>query len=191
MPQKRRWPLRVLGIDPGSETTGWGVVEGDARRYAAVDFGTVKANPRERFPARLLKIAVGVEALIEKFSPDVCAVEEAFFAVNPNTALKLGHVRGVVLLAAERAGIEIAEYAPRLIKQTVVGYGAAEKQQVQEMMRVLLKLKEPPTPFDASDALAVAVTHLHHATRPQLSKMKTAPARAKLEALLAANPRRR
>ena len=183
--------MRVLGIDPGSETTGWGVVEGDARRYVAVDFGTVRAIPRERFAARLLKIAVGVEALIEKFRPDVCAVEEAFFAVNPNTALKLGHVRGVVLLAAERAGVEIAEYAPRLIKQTVVGYGAAEKQQVQEMMRVLLKLKEAPTPFDASDALAVAVTHLHHAKLPQQTKAKTSPARAKLEALLAANPRRR
>ena len=185
--------MRVLGIDPGSETTGWGVVEGDARRYVAVEFGTVKANPRERFAARLLKIALGVEELIERFRPDVCAVEEAFFSVNAKTALKLGHVRGVVLLAAERVGVEIAEYAPRLVKQTVVGYGAAEKQQVQEMMRVLLKLKALPTPFDASDALAVAVTHLHHAGRPQQTKSETAPApaRAKLEALLAANPRRR
>ena len=183
--------MRVLGIDPGSETTGWGVVEGDSRRYAAVDFGTVRANPRERFAARLLKIAVGVEALIERFRPDVCAVEEAFFSVNAKTALKLGHVRGVVLLAAERAGIELAEYAPRLVKQTVVGYGAAEKQQVQEMMRVLLKLKALPTPHDASDALAVAVTHLHHAGRPRQTKTQAAPARAELEALLAANPRRR
>src|SRR5205085_5295269 len=182
--------MRVLGIDPGSETTGWGVIDGDARRYRLVDFGTVRASPRERFAARLLKISEGVEGLIEKFRPDVCAVEEAFFAVNPKTALKLGQVRGVVLLAAERARVEIAEYAPRLVKQTVVGYGAAEKQQVQEMVRVLLKLKEPPTPFDASDALAVAVTHLHHGSRPQVSKGKTAPARAQLEALLAANPRR-
>jgi crossover junction endodeoxyribonuclease RuvC len=183
--------VRVLGIDPGSETTGWGVVEGDARRYRLVDFGTVKANPRARFSARLLKISTGVEELVEKFRPDVCAVEESFFAVNAQTALKLGHVRGVVLLAAERAGVEIAEYAPRLIKQTVVGYGAAEKQQVQEMVRVLLKLKEPPAPLDASDALAAALTHLHHAGRPEVSKGKVAPARAKLEALLAANPRRR
>lgn len=182
--------MRVLGIDPGSETTGWGVIEGDARRYALVDFGTVKATPRERFPARLLKISVGVEELIERFRPDVCAVEEAFFAANAKTALKLGHVRGVVLLAAERAGCEIAEYAPRLIKQTVVGYGAAEKHQVQEMMRVLLKLRAVPTPFDASDALAVAVTHLHHVGIARATK--TAPARAKLEELLAAaNPRRR
>jgi crossover junction endodeoxyribonuclease RuvC len=183
--------VRVLGIDPGSETTGWGVVDGDARRYRLVDFGTVRANPRERFAARLLKISNGVVSVIEKFRPEVCAVEESFFAVNAQTALKLGHVRGVVLLAAERAGVEIAEYAPRLIKQSVVGYGAAEKQQVQEMMRVLLKLKEPPAPFDASDALAVAVTHLHHASRPEVSKGKVSPARAQLEALLAANPRRR
>jgi crossover junction endodeoxyribonuclease RuvC len=184
--------MRVLGIDPGSETTGWGVVDGDARRYGVVDFGTVRANARERFAARLLKISVGVEELIEKFRPDVCAVEEAFFAVNAKTALKLGHVRGVVLLAAERAGVEIAEYAPRLIKQTVVGYGAAEKQQVQEMVRVLLKLREAPAPFDASDALGVAITHMHHANAAsRAAKTKTPPARAKLEALLAANPRRR
>ncbi|MBV9925631.1 MAG: crossover junction endodeoxyribonuclease RuvC [Acidobacteria bacterium] len=183
--------MRVLGIDPGSETTGWGVVEGDARRYRLVEFGTVKANPRLRFAARLLKIHAGVEEIVEKFRPEVCAVEESFFAVNAQTALKLGHVRGVILLAAERAGVEIAEYAPRLVKQSVVGYGAAEKQQVQEMVRVLLKLKELPAPFDASDALAVALTHLHHGGRPEVSKGKVAPARARLEALLAANPRRR
>jgi crossover junction endodeoxyribonuclease RuvC len=182
--------MRVLGIDPGSEATGWGVVEGDARRYGLVEFGTVKASPRLRFAARLLKISAGVEELIERFRPDVCAVEEAFFALNAQTALKLGHVRGVVLLAAERASVEIAEYAPRLVKQTVVGYGAAEKHQVQEMVRVLLRLREPPAPFDASDALAVAITHLHHASRPKAAEA-TPPARRKLEALLAANPRRR
>ncbi len=180
----------VLGIDPGSETTGWGVIEGDARRYRLVEFGTVKATARWRFPARLLKISEGVEALVERFRPDVCAVEESFFAVNPKPALQLGHVRGVVLLAAERAGVEIAEYAPRLIKQSVVGYGAAEKHQVQEMVRVLLNLRERPAPFDASDALAVAITHLHHAARPK-AVTETPPARKKLEALLAANPRRR
>ena len=182
--------MRVLGIDPGSETTGWGVVEGDARRYGLVEFGTVRAAARERFAARLLKISDGVEALIERFRPDVCAVEEAFFAVNAKTALKLGQVRGVVLVAAERAGVEIAEYAPRLVKQTVVGYGAAEKQQVQEMVRVLLRLRAAPAPFDASDALAVAITHLHHASLARLVR-KNSPARAKLEALLAANPRGR
>ena len=182
--------MRVLGIDPGSETTGWGVVEGDARRYGLGEYGTAEAGARLRFAARLLKVSEGVEALVERFRPDVCAVEEAFFALNAQTALKLGHVRGVVLLAAERASVEIAEYAPRLVKQTVVGYGAAEKHQVQEMVRVLLALREPPAPFDAADALAVAITHLHHASRPKPAEA-TPPARRKLEALLAANPRRR
>ncbi len=181
--------MRVLGIDPGSEATGWGVVEGDARRYKAVDFGTVKASPRERFAARLLKISDGVEALLARFKPDVCSIEESFFAVNVQTALKLGQVRGVILVAAERAGVEIAEYAPRLVKQTVVGYGAAEKHQVQEMVRVLLSFAAVPQPHDASDALALAICHFHHAGLA--ARIKPAPARVKLESLLAANPRRR
>src|SRR5256885_17235763 len=105
--------MRVLGIDPGSETTGWGVVEGDVRRYRLVEFGTVKARARERFAARLLKISDGVEGLLARFGPDVCAVEEAFFAVNAKTALKLGQVRGVVLVAAEGARGGEREYAPR------------------------------------------------------------------------------
>ena len=185
--------MLVLGIDPGSETTGWGVVEGDARRYKLVGFGTVKASPRERFAARLLKISDGVERLIARYAPDVCAVEESFFAANAQTALKLGQVRGVVLVAAERARVEIAEYAPRLIKQTVVGYGAAEKHQVQEMVRVLLRLRATPSPHDASDALAIAICHLHHAAMPKPSRAAASKtsARAKLEALLAANPRGR
>ncbi|MFL6211576.1 MAG: crossover junction endodeoxyribonuclease RuvC [Pyrinomonadaceae bacterium] len=182
--------MRVLGIDPGSEATGWGVVEGDARRYGVVAYGVVRATARERFAARLLKISAGVEAVLAKFRPDVCSVEEAFYAVNVKTALKLGQVRGVILLAAERAGVEIAEYAPRLVKATVVGYGAAEKQQVQEMVRVLLRLKETPQPHDAADALALAICHLHHASLA--GRIKPAPpARKQLDALLAANPRRR
>lgn len=182
--------MRVLGIDPGSETTGWGVVEGDARRYSLVEYGTLKAPARERFAARLLKISTGIEELIARFQPDVCAIEEAFFAVNVKTALKLGHVRGVALLAAERAGVEIAEYAPRLIKLSVVGYGAAEKHQVQEMVRILLRLADTPQPHDAADALAIAVCHFHHANLQRLRAQPPA-ARIKLDALLAATPRRR
>ena len=181
--------MRVLGIDPGSETTGWGVVEGDARTYRAIEYGTIKASPRERFAARLLKISDGVEALLARFRPDVCSVEEAFFAVNVKTALKLGQVRGVILVAAERAGVEIAEYAPRLIKQTVVGYGAAEKHQVQEMVRVLLRLASIPQPHDASDALALAICHFHHGGLA--ARVKPTAAQSTLDALLAANPRRR
>lgn len=155
--------MRVLGVDPGSETTGWGVIEGDGRAYKLVEYGAARAPIRERFSVRLLKISEALEAVIARLQPDVCAIEEAFFAVNVKTALKLGQVRGVVLLITERAGLEINEYSPRLVKQTVVGYGAAEKHQVQEMVRLLLRLSVAPQPFDASDALALAICHLHHA----------------------------
>jgi crossover junction endodeoxyribonuclease RuvC len=155
--------MKVLGIDPGSEVLGWGVIEGEGQKYQLVDFGTIKSSPRTQFSKRLLKIADGVEKLITQFQPDVLSVEEAFYAVNVNVALKLGQVRGAVLVVAERAGLEIGEYAPRLIKQTVAGYGNAEKHQIQEMVRLLLKLKKIPEPHDAADALAAAICHFHHA----------------------------
>lgn len=152
-----------MGIDPGSETLGWGVVEGSGLKYQLIDYGTVKSSPKEAFPKRLLKIYDGVEAVIKEFQPDVISVEEAFYATNVKVALKLGQVRGVVLLLGEQAKLEIAEYAPRLIKQTVVGYGNAEKHQVQEMVRVLLRMQKAPEPHDAADALAIAICHFHHA----------------------------
>ena len=155
--------MRVLGIDPGSETLGWGVVEGAGLKYSLVDYGTVKSTPREMFSKRLLKIYDGVEAVIEKFQPDAISIEEAFYAVNVKVALKLGQVRGVVLLLGEKSNLEIGEYSPRLIKQTVVGYGNAEKHQVQEMVRILLRMKTVPQPHDAADALAIAICHFHHA----------------------------
>lgn len=155
--------MRVLGIDPGSETTGWGVIEGDGRRYRLIEYGTIKASPKDRFSARLLKISDGIEAIIARLLPDAFSIEEAFYATNVKVALKLGQVRGVALLAAERARLDINEYSPRLIKQTVVGYGNAEKHQVQEMVRVLLSLNEAPQPHDAADALAIAICHFHHA----------------------------
>lgn len=155
--------MKVLGIDPGSETLGWGVVEGSGLKYNLVDFGTVKSSPKEAFSKRLLKIFDGVADVIWKFQPDVLSIEEAFYANNVKVALKLGQVRGVVMLAGEKARIEIAEYAPRLIKQTVVGYGNAEKHQVQEMVRILMRMKTIPQPHDAADALAIAICHFHHA----------------------------
>ena len=154
--------MRVLGIDPGSETLGWGVVEGKGLKYARVDHGVVRSNPRDAFSKRLANIYEGVSAVIESFEPDVVSIEEAFYAVNAGVAIKLGQVRGVMLLLAEQRGLAIAEYAPRLIKQTVVGYGNAEKHQVQEMVRVLLRLKTVTTPHDAADALALAICHFHH-----------------------------
>ena len=155
--------MRVLGIDPGSQTTGWGVVEGDGRRYKLVDFGSVRAPSTLSFSARLLRMCTGLEEVIERLSPDACALEDAFLATNVKVSMKLGQVRGVVLLVAERAALDIHEYSPRLIKQTVVGYGNAEKHQVQEMVRLLLSLKSVPSPHDAADALAVAICHFHHA----------------------------
>ena len=181
--------MRVLGIDPGSETTGWGVVEGDGRRYRLVEYGTVKASPRERFAARLLKISEGVEEVIARHKPDACAVEEAFYATNVKVALKLGQVRGVVLLAAERARVEISEYSPRLVKQVVVGYGNAEKHQVQEMVRVLLSLTKIPEPHDAADALALAICHFHHAGTQQ--RILAAEARIKVASRSFVTTRRR
>lgn len=154
--------MRVLGIDPGSETLGWGVVEGNGLKYAPVEYGVVRSNPRHPFSKRLANIYEGVGAVIDRFQPDVVSIEEAFYAVNAGVAIKLGQVRGVMLLLAEQRGLVIAEYAPRLIKQTVVGYGNAEKHQVQEMVRVLLRLKTIPTPHDAADALALAICHFHH-----------------------------
>ena len=155
--------MRVLGIDPGSQTMGWGVVEGDGRRYSLVAYGAVRASSSLRFSARLLRMCNAIEEVIAEQRPDVCALEDAFLATNVKVSMKLGQVRGVVLLAAERAGLEIHEYSPRLIKQSVVGYGNAEKHQVQEMVRLLLALKSVPTPHDAADALAVAICHFHHA----------------------------
>lgn len=155
--------MKVLGIDPGSETLGWGVVEGSGLKYQLTDYGTVKSSPKESFSKRLLKIYDGVEAVIKEFQPDVISVEEAFYATNAKVAIKLGQVRGVVLLAGEKSNLEVAEYAPRLIKQTVVGYGNAEKHQVQEMVRLLLRMKSVPEPHDAADALAIAICHFHHA----------------------------
>ena len=155
--------MRVLGIDPGSETLGWGVVEGTGSKYAMIDFGTVKASTKLHFSKRLLTMYNGVSDVIERFEPNVLSVEDTFYAKNASVAIKLGQVRGVILVLAEQRGLEIAEYAPRLIKQTVVGYGSAEKQQVGMMIKVLLKLKAVPTPHDAADALAAAICHFHHA----------------------------
>src|SRR5688500_19134975 len=125
--------MRVLGIDPGSETLGWGIVEGTGPKYSPVDFGVIRSNPKHSFSKRLANIYADVASVIDSCKPDVLSIEEAFYAVNVGVALKLGQVRGVVLLLAEQRGLEIAEYAPRLIKQTVVGHGGAEKHQVQEM----------------------------------------------------------
>lgn len=155
--------LRVIGVDPGSNTTGYGVVDSDGKSYRLVEYAGIKAPARFTFAERLLIISQKLEEVIERLKPNACAVEETFYAVNVKVALKLGHVRGVVLVAAARANVPVYEYSPLEIKSAIVGYGRAEKHQVQEMVRLLLRLKELPKPLDASDALGAAICHINFA----------------------------
>jgi crossover junction endodeoxyribonuclease RuvC len=153
--------VRILGIDPGSERTGYGCVETDGRRHRLVACGAITAAARDSFPARLARIHRELAALLAKTRPECVAVENVFHAVNARSALKLGHARGVAILAAFEAGCEVVEYTPAEVKRAVVGYGRADKRQVQQMIKLLLGLTKAPTPHDAADALAVAICHVH------------------------------
>ena len=153
--------MRIFGIDPGSERTGYGCVETDGRRHHLVACGAIAAAAGDAFPQRLARIHRELTALLTDCRPDCVAVENLFYANNARSALKLGHARGVAILAGVQAGCSIAEYTPAEVKRAVVGYGRAEKPQVQQMVKLLLGLDAVPTPFDASDALAVAICHLH------------------------------
>ena len=153
--------MRIFGIDPGSERTGYGCVETDGRTTRLVTCGAISALAAEEFPQRLARIHRELVRFITECEPDCVAIESLFHAANVRSALKLGHARGVAMLAAVEAGVPIFEYTPAEVKQSVVGYGRAEKRQVQSMIQLLLGLAAPPAPFDASDALAIAVCHLH------------------------------
>jgi crossover junction endodeoxyribonuclease RuvC len=156
--------MRVLGIDCGGEYTGYGVVEMfSGGRLGCLTCGAIKLSPREPLPRRLSRIYMHLGAIISEHQPDEVAIEDVFYALNVKSALKLGQVRGVAMLAAASAGLEVSEYSPLTIKSSVVGYGRAEKQQVQHMVTRLLELATPPEPFDASDALAIAICHVHTA----------------------------
>ncbi|HEY7676193.1 MAG TPA: crossover junction endodeoxyribonuclease RuvC [Candidatus Methylomirabilis sp.] len=154
--------MLVLGIDPGSTTTGYGLVRDEGARLAAVAFGTIATRSALPFPHRLRQIFEALRGLMVGHRPDVAAVEGVFFARNVQSAIKLGQARGAALLAAAVEGVPVFEYAPRQVKGAVSGYGGAEKGQVQAMVKVLLGLAEPPEPADAADALALAICH-HHA----------------------------
>ena len=163
--------MRVLGIDCGTEYTGYGVVElspNDA--LTCIVCGAVKLSPRDPMPQRLSRVYGALAAIIQDHQPDEVAIEDVFYAVNVKSALKLGQVRGVAMLAASSVGLEVAEYAPLSIKSAVVGYGRAEKCQVQHMVTRLLNLAEIPEPPDAADALAIAICHLHTAATLQRQK---------------------
>jgi crossover junction endodeoxyribonuclease RuvC len=168
--------VRIFGIDPGSVRTGYGCVESDGTRHHLVLCGAINAPARLPFPDRLLKIHSELRALLTECRPDGVAVESLFHAVNARSALQLGHARGVALLAASQAGVPIAEYSPAEIKRAVVGYGRAEKPQVAQMIRLLLGLADAPQPLDVSDALAVAICHLHHCGQQALIESVTVEA---------------
>jgi crossover junction endodeoxyribonuclease RuvC len=153
--------MRILGIDPGSGSTGYGIIETDGSRHTAVAFGAIKTHNRQPFHERLLKIHMELCAILAREKADVVAIEEVFYATNVQSALKLGHARGVALLVAAQHGLPVCEYSPLEIKSAVVGYGRAEKVQIQSMVRLLLNLPEIPAPHDAADALAVAICHAH------------------------------
>ena len=156
--------MRVLGIDCGGEYTGYGVVDqDDTGSLHHVCSGAIRLSPRDALELRLKTICESLSAIIAEHSPEQVAIEDVFYAVNAKSALKLGHVRGVAMLAAAQAGLEVIAYSPLSIKSAVVGYGKAEKSQVQMMVARLLHLDAPPTPADVADALAIAICHLHTA----------------------------
>jgi crossover junction endodeoxyribonuclease RuvC len=155
--------VKIFGIDPGSERTGYGCVESDGRRHRLVTCGAISAPPGSGLPQRLSNIYRELSSLLRTAQPDCVAIENLFHAVNARSALKLGHARGVAMLAAVEAGCEVVEYTPAEVKRAVVGYGRAEKPQVQMMVKLLLGLAAAPSPHDAADALAVAICHLHNA----------------------------
>ena len=160
--------MRILGIDSGTEFTGYGLVEqNDAGEMLCLTSGTIELSRREPMPQRLARVFAQLSSVLEHHRPDAVAIEDIFFAHNVKSALKLGQVRGVAMLAAAVHGCVVAEYSPLAIKSAVTGYGKADKVQVQQMVTRLLRLGTPPSSFDAADALAVAICHLHSASTQQ------------------------
>jgi crossover junction endodeoxyribonuclease RuvC len=162
-------PIRIIGIDPGLRTTGWGIIEAQGSRLSFLACGCVRSDDRLSTAARLRQLHEGLSEIIAAHGPHEAAVEETFVNRDPQSALKLGHARGIALAVPALAGLEVAEYAANLIKKTVVGAGHAEKTQVAMMVRILLPKSDAAT-ADAADALAVAITHAQHrAARKRLS----------------------
>lgn len=156
---------RVIGLDPGTARTGYAILDEDEQgTLTVVTFGVIETPPEETLPRRLLLLYEQVRQLLLLHQPQSSAVEKLFFQRNVSTAIQVGEARGVILLALAEAGIPIAEYTPNEVKQSVSGYGLADKRQIQEMVRLLLGLPSRPQPDDAADALAIAITHLHWKT---------------------------
>ena len=153
--------MLTLGIDPGMAITGFGLVRQQGDRLLQVDYGCIKTSPKETHHNRLAKLYADIKALLNDFKPNVVAVERLYFGENSKTAMAVGQARGITLLAAAERKIELVEYTPLEVKMAVTGYGKADKKQVQQMVKTLLKLAAIPEPDDAADALAVAICHLH------------------------------
>lgn len=153
--------MLILGIDPGIAILGYGLVRYEANKFTVVDYGAVTTNAGTQMSKRLTRLYDGLIDIIESHKPDAFAVEELFFNKNIKTALTVGHARGVAVLTGAKSGVPIYEYTPLQVKQAVVGYGRADKCQVQQMVKILLNLREVPKPDDVADALAVAICHGH------------------------------
>ena len=153
--------IRILGIDPGLRCTGWGLIESDGNRLIYVACGSVQTDERAELCERLVSIHAGLRKVIEEFAPEEAAVEHTFVNTNASATLKLGQARGVAMLVPAQAGLSVAEYAPNLVKKSIVGAGHGDKAQIRMMIGVLLPKAEPESE-DAADALAIAVTHAHH-----------------------------
>jgi crossover junction endodeoxyribonuclease RuvC len=149
----------ILGIDPGTATTGYGIIEENKGKLKAVEYGCILTPAKEDLHFRLKTISEDLKIIINQFKPDIIAVEQLYFASNVKTALAVGHARGVILLNIAESGTPLAEYTPLQVKQAISGYGKAGKKQVQEMVKILLNLSQIPKPDDAADALAIAICH--------------------------------
>ena len=153
--------VRIIGIDPGSRATGYGVIDQQGQALTFVTCGVIRTSEKQLFPERLQEIYNGICEVIAVYKPQLAGVEDIFTAINPRSALKLGHARGVLILAVRQHGLLLEEYSPRVVKQAVAGYGQASKEQVQQMVRILLRLAAEPS-HDAADALAVAICRASH-----------------------------
>ena len=162
----------ILGIDPGIAITGYGVIDYEGNKFSTIDYGAITTEAKLAMPERLLILNKGIKNLARKYKPDAFAIEELFFNKNVKTALTVGYARGAIIVAACEEGLDIYEYTPLQVKQAVVGYGRAEKRQVQQMVKVILNLNEIPKPDDVADALAIAICHAHSSRAGELFRIK-------------------
>lgn len=162
----------IIGIDPGIAILGYGVLEYSNNKFKVIDYGAITTTPKNTMPERLEIIYNSLDELLTKYKPDAIAFEELFFNQNAKTALVVGHARGVAVLSAQIKKINIYEYTPLQVKQAVTGYGRADKKQIQQMVKILLNLREAPKPDDVADALAIAICHGNSSHAGELFKVK-------------------